>query len=269
MTKLTIIGSGNWANDRGQPAFLLTSDGADVLVDCGAGTLQQLRKFSIHPRDVQAIVLTHFHWDHMGDVLNFALMRWAYAKRGERHPYPLRVVGPPGLTMRFKELLTASGAEDLLAQEVVDISSVIIPPTAHRGARMEIGPFVFQAFTVRHSSDMVCLCWRVELPQTKAIVAFGGDAGPDQAGRGFTTCLQRAEVAIIEAGTAEPSSSHLTAEQAIEFAKRAGVRNLILNHLDHPLRDRANDLINTNYRACQESFDSIQTAVDGDNIDNL
>jgi ribonuclease BN (tRNA processing enzyme) len=68
--KLRVVGcSPAWPNPGGaQSGYLVESDGARVLLDCGPGVLARLREWEDWPR-VDAIAITHWHLDHWGDLI--------------------------------------------------------------------------------------------------------------------------------------------------------------------------------------------------------
>ena len=47
--------------------YLFEHDGFRLLVDCGSGVLAQLQKY-ITPSDIDAVVLSHYHHDHVADI---------------------------------------------------------------------------------------------------------------------------------------------------------------------------------------------------------
>jgi hydroxyacylglutathione hydrolase len=87
-------------------SYVLRSEGV-IAVDAGSAGkgerfAQALKKASINPRDVQLIVLTHGHWDHIGsakeikDITGGKLaMHYREANWLERSLKPL----PPGITL--------------------------------------------------------------------------------------------------------------------------------------------------------------------------
>jgi hydroxyacylglutathione hydrolase len=87
-------------------SYVLRSEGV-IAVDAGSAGkgerfAQALKKASINPRDVQLIVLTHGHWDHIGsakeikDITGGKLaMHYREASWLERSLKPL----PPGITL--------------------------------------------------------------------------------------------------------------------------------------------------------------------------
>src|SRR5436305_1803537 len=101
--KLTVVGcSPAWPNPGGaQSGYLLEGPGR-LLLDCGPGVLSRLRERGAWPH-VNAVVITHFHLDHWGD-----LVPWAFGTQFG----PGRAVAPqPDLWV------PAGGAEKILAVE--------------------------------------------------------------------------------------------------------------------------------------------------------
>ena len=64
--KLSVLGA---AKEVGRSAFLLNSDDTSILMDYGV-LLKREPIFPLHvkPRDIDAVVITHAHLDHLGFV---------------------------------------------------------------------------------------------------------------------------------------------------------------------------------------------------------
>lgn len=99
---------------RGLPATLLRRGGERVLVDCGEGTQRQLIR-SVGLIEVDTILLTHFHADH---VLGLPGLLKTYALGARERPLEIR--GPRGLERLFGVLDPLIGRLpfDLLLREV-------------------------------------------------------------------------------------------------------------------------------------------------------
>ena len=71
--RIHVVGcSPAWPNPGGaQSGYLVEEDGRRLLLDCGPGVLPRLRKLEPWPR-LDAIVITHFHLDHWGDLVPWA-----------------------------------------------------------------------------------------------------------------------------------------------------------------------------------------------------
>ena len=72
---LQALGTGDgWASDgRGHSAFLFRMDGSTLLMDCGEPVSRSLRAAGVQPNDLDGIVLSHLHCDHVGGF--FMLMQ--------------------------------------------------------------------------------------------------------------------------------------------------------------------------------------------------
>jgi ribonuclease BN (tRNA processing enzyme) len=67
-----IIGSGTGVPTlrRGSPGHLLLSGGSKVLIDSGSGTLRRMLEVGITYRDVDILLYTHIHPDHVSDLVS-------------------------------------------------------------------------------------------------------------------------------------------------------------------------------------------------------
>jgi ribonuclease BN (tRNA processing enzyme) len=84
--------------------FLLTVNGAQYMIDCGAGTPQAIFDLGLGFTPLKNLFFTHYHFDHT--VGYFDLMARAYQTR----PHTLKsldVWGPPGLKKITDGLMTA------------------------------------------------------------------------------------------------------------------------------------------------------------------
>src|SRR5438034_917691 len=67
--KVTVVGcSPAWPNPGGAQSGYLVEGSGRLLLDCGPGVLPRLRQQEGWPK-VDAIVISHFHLDHWGDVV--------------------------------------------------------------------------------------------------------------------------------------------------------------------------------------------------------
>ncbi|MCR3922545.1 MAG: MBL fold metallo-hydrolase [Firmicutes bacterium] len=81
--------------------YLVEDEAAVVLLDCGSGVLSRLRHF-VEPWELNAVILTHLHSDHMADVL---IIRYALLiKRLQEAGLPLLVYAPAQPKEEFSRL---------------------------------------------------------------------------------------------------------------------------------------------------------------------
>jgi ribonuclease Z len=92
--RVVLCGTGNPLADRNRAdaCTAIFAGGSFYLVDAGPGAWKNLALWHIPATRLAAVMLTHFHSDHIGDLGEINLQTWA---QGRDHP--LRVYGPPGV----------------------------------------------------------------------------------------------------------------------------------------------------------------------------
>jgi len=213
-----VIGSSPaWPNPDGAHAgYLVEANGSRVLLDCGPGVLARLRETEPWPR-VDAIVISHFHLDHFGDLVPWV---WGIKHRPERGGAELWV--PPG----GGEILADHGArlgypamfEDTFAlREYVPLQRFVAG-----GVDVVAAPMVHYR--------MPCHALRIE-SEGRSFV-YSADTGPTPA---LADLARDADLFICEA-TLELGADdgdirgHLSADEALEAARDARARHVVLTH---------------------------------------
>jgi ribonuclease BN (tRNA processing enzyme) len=220
--RLHVVGcSPAWPNPGGaQSGYLLEEDGRRLLLDCGPGVLPSLRRHEPWPR-VDAIVISHFHLDHWGDLLPWAFGGLFGAGRDVPQP---ELWLPPG------------GRETLLGLDSVLFTSSISEFFAVReyGAEtpFDAAGFEVTAYRTLHY-DLESYGLRVS--GAKRTLAYSADSAPCPA---LTELARGADLFLCEATLAQPEQGargHLTAEEAIEIFEQAGASRLVVVHRPHEL----------------------------------
>jgi ribonuclease BN (tRNA processing enzyme) len=99
--KLTFLGTGTAVQmSKAQSCILIESD-VKILVDAGIGAFLRLDEAGVSVNELDAILLTHNHLDHNGDVLAILKARWL--EKGEMLP----IYGPRGTKEFFESLFEA------------------------------------------------------------------------------------------------------------------------------------------------------------------
>src|SRR3989338_4677250 len=102
--KLTILGSGTLfpTKERFPSSFLLEEGNVKILLDCGHEAIARLVELGFDVRDIDAIFISHFHADHIGDAFNLVWSRFVgdLYEGKERHK-PLIFFGPKPLGSVF------------------------------------------------------------------------------------------------------------------------------------------------------------------------
>jgi ribonuclease BN (tRNA processing enzyme) len=215
--RLHVIGcSPAWPNPGGaQSGYLLEHEGRRLLLDCGPGVLPRLREREGWPR-VDAIVISHFHLDHWGDILPWALGAFVGPGRGEPHP---ELWLPPGGAESLRHLEPA-----LFTGPVFDMFDV------HEYA--EEMPFTAAGFglTALALAHYEGEAFGLRVSGGERVLAYGADSAPCA---NLVELARDADLFLCEATLAEPEPGergHLTADEAIAASSEARARRLLIVH---------------------------------------
>jgi ribonuclease BN (tRNA processing enzyme) len=189
--------------------FLLEWDGFRAVLDLGYGTLPRLLAH-VPAADVDAVVITHEHPDHCIDLHGlFRILHYG----SSAHCVPLYC--PPGVLGRL------AGIEpDVDLHSAFDVHEL---PGSY-----QLGPFALTCAPLPHFVPNV----GVRLEARDVAIAYTGDTGPHprlaDLGRGVDLFVVEATDRPGEAN--KPVRNLMTAEEAGQWAERAGADRLLLTH---------------------------------------
>lgn len=218
---ITILGSGTCVPSlkRSSCAFLLECCGTRLLFDSGAGTIRRLLEAGVGIFDVDAILCSHFHPDHTGELVSF-LFSTKYSTAGKRGS-ELKIIGGPGFNAFYEGLYNVYG--DWVALEN-DMLKVIELDGA--GGTLSLGDMTVECAPVNHRPESIAL--KVISPSGKSVV-YSGDTDVCDS---LVEIADGADLFICESAVPDELkvSGHLTPSLAGEIARRAGVERLVLTH---------------------------------------
>ncbi len=216
---LTVIGcSPAWPNPGGAQSGYLVDDVGRLLLDCGPGVLARLRDNEGWPR-VDAIVITHFHLDHWGD-----LVPWSFGTQfgpGKEIAHP-ELWLPPGGGGRLRQLGALFGQEDMFESAFALHEYVEGEPFAAAG-------FVVTAMRVPHYEIET---YGLRVASEGSTIAYSGDSAPSEE---LTEVARSADLFLCEATLADGADEreprgHLSAEEAVSVFETAQAKRLLLIH---------------------------------------
>jgi ribonuclease Z len=216
---LHLLGTGAAISDPHRTTTMLAysdESGSLLLVDCGGDAAQRLLAAGHRLSDLDALILTHEHADHVG---GFPLLMEKIWLDGRDRPLPICGI-EPALTQarRALETFDTSGWNDMPELRWRECE------LAENALFYDDGSWRVTASPARHSKPNVHL--RVEHEPTDRVAAYSCDTEPTEA---FARLAEGAHVMVHEAnGNVE---GHSSPEQAARVATDAGAERLLLVHL--------------------------------------
>jgi ribonuclease BN (tRNA processing enzyme) len=223
--KLTVAGcSPAWPNPGGaQSGYLVEDDGRAVLLDCGPGVLARLRGGGGGGGwpDPDAVVITHFHLDHWGDLVPWVWGALYLGGRGEQPRRPALWV-PPGGEGRLEHFGTLLGFPDMF-ERVFELHEYA------PGVAFAAGTFEVTATVVPH--------YRVGAHALRVVgggrtLTYSGDSGPAEAlvAAASDADLFLCEATLLSGELDGKPRGHLSLDEAREAFEASGAKELLLTH---------------------------------------
>lgn len=240
MIEITLLGTGSPIPDpnRAGPSTLVRAGGQVFLVDCGRGVLQRAAAVGVGAAGLSALLLTHLHSDHIGDLGDVLITRWI--STFDPDPAPLPIIGPPGTAETVEATLKAFHHDigyriahhaDLTAPPAIEVHEYTEGPVWDRdGVTVRVAP-------TDHRPVTPTIGFRIDYGTASAVIA--GDtvpcAGLDElaagAGALVHTVIRKDIVTNIpQQRLRDICDYHSSVEEAAATAARAGVGTLVLTH---------------------------------------
>jgi ribonuclease BN (tRNA processing enzyme) len=211
-----------WPNPGGAQSGYLVEDGSRVLLDCGPGVLASLRERESWPH-LDAIVITHFHLDHWGDLVPWV---WGtmFGLGREEHP---ELWLPPRGAARLRHFGVRFGTPPMF-EESFRLREYAAE-TAFETGGFEITPMRLPHYTLE--------TYGLRVSNGEKTLAYSGDSGPSDR---LADLARDADLFICEATLETPEADgelrgHLAPEEAIAAFTASRARRLLVTHRPHEL----------------------------------
>jgi ribonuclease BN (tRNA processing enzyme) len=230
---------------RGGTSLLIEYGDDKILIDAGRGAVRQLSRLGVSLANVNPILITHHHYDHIGELHDVILTSWLLGRRA-----PLNIYGPPETRRIVQALTTQIYDKDIEFRVEGEPANGAFPPSPVTeivsGLVCETDRYRIYAERVVHGDGLefseafrsrwVCLGFRFECAD--GVIAFSGDtvdcpglkrlaAGADI----LVQCCYLARSEIVGMHLERLAKHTLACADTVgAIATRAGVRTLVLTH---------------------------------------
>lgn len=220
--ELIILGSGTGVPSlkRGSPAALITAYAQSILLDSGSGTLGRMLRAGVTYKEVDAVLYSHIHPDHVADLVPLI---FACKYHEDPRTKDLSIFGGRGFRDYFEGLRSVYGSWIEPETFRIHIQEVIADDVA-------IGELQIATLPLEHAPESVG--YRVTSPTGRTVV-YSGDT--DYC-RNIVELARGADLLILECSFPEGQKvkGHLTPALAGHIAREAGCTRLVLTHLYPP-----------------------------------
>ena len=260
---LALCGAGGPLPDpkRSGPCVAVQAGKLHLVIDAGSGGARNLTRMRFPLGNIDALLLTHFHSDHIDGMGELAMLRWVNAANAA----PLPVLGPPGTAQVVAGFNGAYAADaryrsahhgDVVAPvsgHGMQASEFTVPAPGESVVVLEREGVTVRMFAVNHAPVDPAVGYRIEYGGRSVVVsgdtarstsletvAKGADLLVHEAlSHEMVGAMHRAAEAakrpIIAKVTTDIPGYHSSPVDAAKSATAAGVQHLLLYHVVPPL----------------------------------
>ena len=219
--KLTVLGSGTgWiTSKRRAPGYLLSYEKFHLLLDLGPGTINQLLKTGLTINDISAIFISHFHPDHVTDLIPF-LFAMNY-RLGYTREEKIFLYAHKNFSLFYENLKAAFGHWICPPKELLEIKLI----EKEDFYTFQLGPFLAKTIKVKHNPESLAI--RLEID--KKSITYSGDTGFCEE---LITLSYGSDLLILECANSKNFfvPHHLGPEEIALVCERAKPKRVLLSH---------------------------------------
>ena len=203
-------------------AYLLKHNKRQILFDCGEGATSAMLRLGIDPTQIGTVFITHMHPDHCMGLPLFLQANYVSRRKerldlfvpseavaGIKNLFDLTYLYP--LKLPFE--IEIHGVDSSTRFEMTDLA--IVP---HQTAHLQRHAAYLRS--ARKKNRMMCFAYVIECEGWK--IVYSGDLGSEKELDGI---IDECDLLVVE-------RSHIDLSGLADLAKEAGVRRILLTHLD-------------------------------------
>jgi ribonuclease Z len=223
MAQVILLGTGAALSDatREHTYMVVQGEKSAILIDCGGGPVQRLSRAGVALENIDHMILTHHHPDHLYGVSVFLLDLWLAGRKKVLHIY-----GLPETLRATRAMMHAFEWEQWF-------KFGFFPVEFHRVTKEAISLQIvtpeFSVSTAMTQHLLPTIATRVVSRASGKSIVYSSDT---EVCDSVVALARGADILFHEATTVNKAAlGHSSARQAGAQAKRAGVKKLVLVHL--------------------------------------
>ena len=217
MATLHLLGTGAAFTDANRTTTMLAvrEAGRVLVIDCGGDVIQRLQAAGIQIDEIEGLIVTHEHPDHVSGFALFMEKIWLF---GRKRPIPVYGIS--------EALAQASRCLAVFDTSTWDLPTIVwYEISKEAGAKvMENDTWLLTAAPGKHGVPVVGL--RIESRETGGVVVYSCDTEPCDS---IAELAVEADILVHEANGEQHGHTSIIA--AARIAESARARELILVHL--------------------------------------
>jgi ribonuclease BN (tRNA processing enzyme) len=215
--KLRVVGSSPaWPNPGGAQSGYLVDD--RLLLDCGPGVLAKLRADDGWPR-IDAIVITHWHLDHWGDIVPWVWGRMFGLGRELASP---ELWVPPGGLDELHLIENRLGIPGMWER-------TFVPREYEEGQSFQAAGLTVTPLRLPHYT---LVTFGLRVTDGERTIAYSGDTGPSDklAELAHGVDLFLCEATLLRGDLDGQPRGHLSEDEALAAFRASGAKRLLITH---------------------------------------
>lgn len=215
-----------------------------LVIDCGTGLRGLQRTVDADPARKYSIFLTHYHWDH---IQGLPVFRPLFESDAEIHFH-----GPRSDGRGVREVLGEVFRPPWWPVSLTDVAARV--RYHDLGDPVTVGPVTVRHEMLNHPQGVAA--YRIDGPSRSVVIATDHEAGDPAVDARLSGLAERADVLVHDAqytprehGTVRKGWGHSTWRTAVQAARDARVKHLVLTSHDPDRSDEAIDSIRGEARA--------------------
>jgi len=201
---VTFIGTGTiGSTKRGNTSVLVDN----ILFDCGMGIIKQLERQGNRVKDLDYLVLTHFHADHFFDLPNLIVGK----KLRDEMDRKFYIVGPEGTRQKAHDMMSLSFGKWGALEEYANLEFIELAPNE----KLDVNGGTLTVYELDHGDS---LDYGYLLEKDGKCIGYTGDT---QTCDNYYKMCEKADAMFTEATKIEKSKyPHMSVNEIIEAADK-------------------------------------------------